>query len=46
MIRSATVNTESTRITHMTAAMRLVNAPIMKSTIRSGRVSVSRNPWS
>ena len=37
MIRSATVKTESTPITHITAAIRLVNAPIMNSTIRSGR---------
>ncbi len=41
MIRSATVKTESTQITHITAAMRLVKAPIMNSTIRSGR---SMNP--
>ena len=32
-----TVTIESTPITHMTAAMRFVNAPIMKSTMRSGR---------
>ena len=36
-MRSATVRIESTRITHSTAAMRLVKAPIMKSTMRSGR---------
>ena len=32
-----TVTTDSTPITHMTAAMRLVKAPIMKRTMRSGR---------
>jgi hypothetical protein len=37
----ATVTTDRTRITHSTAAIRFVNAPIMKSTIRSGR---SMNP--
>ena len=36
-MRLATVSTDSTRITHSTPAIRLVNAPIMKSTIRSGR---------
>src|SRR6266849_338022 len=41
MTRSATEKIDSTRMTQSTPAMRFVNAPIMKSTIRSGR---SMNP--
>ena len=36
-IRLTTVTIDSTPITHITAAMRLVKAPIMKRTMRSGR---------
>jgi hypothetical protein len=37
VMRLATDRTESTRITHRIAAILFVNAPIMNSTIRSGR---------
>jgi hypothetical protein len=36
-MRSATVKIERIRITHSAAPMRLVKAPIMNRTIRSGR---------
>ncbi len=40
-MRLLTVMIDSTRITHSTPAIRSVNAPIMNSTMRSGR---SMNP--
>ena len=40
-MRSNTVTIDSTRITHRTAPIRFVNAPIITSTMRSGR---SMNP--